>query len=314
MTTVKIDTMCGSGGGGGCIPPAAPVLGAPTVSGNTVTVPVASCASGALVTVTASNGTQVAVVCGISAVFTDMPTGAVSFTATQAVVSGCNSAASAPVSTTVTAVASPLTIACQAGIPAADGSVELRGTITGTLVPGSMMLFHYGPDQVNWANTFLVPAANGVVAATVAGLPLNVPTYYELIVIPPTGPGYNSSLLPVGTSGLPCSVTPAITGSGKVITCLPATAGAAGTATLRGSISGTIPPGDTMFFHWSTDGTNWTNTAQVTAVLGNYAQVVTGLPAGPIYYEFIVYDPANNNGINSSQSGSPGGPCSVVVS
>lgn len=92
MTIAKVPG-CGS-----VAPLAAPVLGTPTVSGSTVTIPVTSCAPGATVSVTASTGFTRTATCGGTIEFTNTGPGSYTFNATQSL-----NGQSSPLSNTVSA-------------------------------------------------------------------------------------------------------------------------------------------------------------------------------------------------------------------
>lgn len=268
----------------------APGLGTPVVTGGTVAISIVSCAPGATVTVTQLPGgaTQQAICSPAASVsFVGLPAGTYTYSARQSAPCSTTSGQGNTVSATVAAAAA-LAITCAPGAAAiTSAGATLRGTISGAIPAGWLMIIQYSTDQLSWTPSTPVAAVAGVFSVPVTGLTPLTPYFYQVIVYDPAPPnnGVNSgSCLFSTTAG--GSLGP------LTVVCAPATQVTATSATLNGIVGGNIPTGWRFQCQYSTDNLVWTVAQNIPAVTGATAALVTGLTPNTLYYwQNIVYDP-----------------------
>jgi hypothetical protein len=147
--------------------PPAPILGTPTVSGNSVTVPVSQCQAGATVVVTASNGATQSFVCGAgnSVTFAGLANGNYTFTATQSA-NGLTSALSNQVNATVNQSSGPQNVVCSVVGDTVSWVVSGAGSATQLQVRATL-----DPNSGPWTNPPLYFGAWQNGSVSLAGLP-----------------------------------------------------------------------------------------------------------------------------------------------
>lgn len=269
MTTAKLG-QCGA------LPPPlpAPVLGAPTVNSNSVTIPLGQCQQGATVTVTASNGQALQATCGVNnnVAFINLPNGSYTFTATQSA-NGQTSGQSNQVSATVNVTSSgPQTAQCSV-----NGTVV--SWVTGGTGPAVALQVRYALDPANGPWNALYYGAFQSGSADAASLP---PGTYAIRL---DALDANNQVVLPNPMGSDCQVVVGAGGGGTpTIACAGVTNIGGGNATVNYAVAGSLPAGAFVHIQY-TNSANvssgpWDTVSDAGAVVGNNTGTMTGLPAG----------------------------------